>query len=307
MCSDYRSSKVLNPISVHKEIRAYARFNGDIARTPQTWMVHFVVNGFPTPSSPPTKLHWLSIEKLEDWKARISIRITVPSKDDDPLPKAEERLFNFLSTYNVLFGMQARIENCEGANELVVGEDKEMDARQNDNSRRALGAISNVMVTRCFPKVPEDVRLRNFQETARMFELKETLVSEPSFVRLAIGYYNLGKSSTEWEEIILDWVVALEALFSDSEGELQHKLSIRVAWMIGDDGKDRTEIAKRVGSLYRIRSAIVHGKPFKIVEDDIRTLEIYVRRSIIKILDRADRPSKDMILEELHEKLLCAT
>jgi hypothetical protein len=304
MSSEYRSSRKQLPGSGEKQARAYARFNGDVIRTPQTWKVHFKVDRFPPPISWSTKPDWLSIERLSDWSARISITVTVASKDHDPLSEAEERLFNFLSTYNVVSAMNARIESCEGAKEKVVEGAKEELVTRPANGRLGLGAISNVQVVRMLPRLSEVARLENVQQTAKVFELNESLVKEEnSFLHLAIGYYNHGKSATESDERVLDWVVALEALFSDSEGELVHKLASRIAWFLGRDGEDRIGIAKRVRDLYGIRSNIVHGRKHQITGEDILTLESYVRKSIIKILERADNPTKDKILSELQDEM----
>jgi hypothetical protein len=295
-------------VRIEKETTLYVRFNGDVIRTPQTWRVHFIVRALPLPTSTLPIPDWLSIQKVDEWNARISVQVTVPSINENPLPIAEERLLNFLSIYNIIYGLHAKIERFDGANERVVEGAKEEIVTDDGSGRFALGAIT-MAVTYVWPVIPEEIRLKSLENAIMLFGANETSLIDPThlFLRLAIKYYNLGKFSRDLEQTVLDWIVALEALFSDSEGELQHKLSLRVAWMLGRDGKDRTEIAKRVRSLYGIRSDIVHGRTFKIVDEDIRTLEIYVRKSIFKILEREDRPSKDTILQELHEKLLGAT
>lgn len=69
---------------------------------------------------------------------------------------------------------------------------------------------------------------------------------------------------TDERDIIIDAVIGLEALLSDSEkGEITHKLSMRIAFLLQKSqlNQSKLEIFKNMKSIYSFRSLIVHGDP----------------------------------------------
>jgi hypothetical protein len=262
------------------------------ASIPENWRANFIVAGLLLPTGAVAGPSWLSIEKLGDSRVRASVHVMVSPSTEDPVGKARKQLVNFLSLYNVLARRDARIESGEGASQV---------------SERGFPAmISGSVLIRVEPTLSEEQRVALLADaTALLRENEETLEkNEYLHLRLAIDYYNLGKLSARGEESLVNWMIALEALYSDSAQELRHKLSVRVAWMLGETPQERLEIASRMRALYDLRSAIVHGRPVTIGNNDIQTTESYVRDSIIRLLRRRDKPTKERILRELDEMAL---
>jgi hypothetical protein len=56
---------------------------------------------------------------------------------------------------------------------------------------------------------------------------------------------------------------ALESIFSTGSSELTHRVSERVAFMLGDNPSSRKSIYNLVKKLYSIRSAFLHGDSIK--------------------------------------------
>lgn len=65
------------------------------------------------------------------------------------------------------------------------------------------------------------------------------------------------------EDILLQLVMALEALYLEDEAELRLKLALRVARHISRDDSDRRDVYDIVYNAYKLRNEIVHGsKPY---------------------------------------------
>jgi hypothetical protein len=79
--------------------------------------------------------------------------------------------------------------------------------------------------------------------------------------RLATRRLDLSYDRLEEEDRLLDFWIALEALFAPDgrRGEITYKISRRIAFFLSDDRARRLQIAKRVKRSYTARSNIVHG------------------------------------------------
>jgi hypothetical protein len=258
----------------------------------ERWRVRFIIAGVLLPTGAVAGPSWLSIEKLGDSRVRASVHVMVSPSTEDPVDKARKRLVNFLSIYNVLGECDARIEWDEGASQVSEG--------------GFAAAISGRIRIRVEPTLSEEQRVALLADAAALLRENEETLEKSEYLplRLAIDYYNFGKLSARREESLVNWMIALEALYSDSAQELRHKLSVRVAWMLGETPQERLEITSRMRELYDLRSAIVHGRPATIGNNDIQATEGYVRDSIIRLLGRHDKPTKMRILQELDEMAL---
>ena len=76
--------------------------------------------------------------------------------------------------------------------------------------------------------------------------------------RLAASVGRTGRLGRE--DSILDLAIALEIMYS-IDLELKYKLGTRLGYFLGSEPTDRTRLFNRVGRLYDVRSAIVHGRP----------------------------------------------
>jgi len=108
---------------------------------------------------------------------------------------------------------------------------------------------------------------------------------------LAIEYFN--KSYIEPytpRDSFLDLMITLENLFlKNTSQELSYKLSMRMAYILGKDKKDRINIYRFIKDAYNLRSKIVHGEKLDKL-DNQRFLELreLTRKSIIYFLENKD-------------------
>lgn len=102
-----------------------------------------------------------------------------------------------------------------------------------------------------------------------------------AFTRFHAGY------GGEPEERIIDQMIAFEAIFLEAGQELQYRLALRVACLIGEDAKMKSSIFKDMRDAYGLRSKIVHGSTSvdrRKLERILPRTEEYLRKSIRKFL-----------------------
>jgi Apea-like HEPN len=135
----------------------------------------------------------------------------------------------------------------------------------------------------------------------RMEKNKNILLA---FNRLTFGYERLRP-----EDRLIDFMIGLEALFLDVEDELSYRLSLRVAALLGDTPEKRERIFTELRRAYGQRSKIAHGNnPKKDIdiggtkipfEELVNRVEEHLRSAIKEFLVRAERHSKEQVLDDL--------
>ena len=130
--------------------------------------------------------------------------------------------------------------------------------------------------------VPED-----FNRLSRVFY----------FVQAARGSSDLGSK-------IARYVTCFEALFCTDSSEMAHKLAERVAFFLGDNAAERTNIFKSIKAAYSVRSKVVHGDKIgkKLAEqasDLCGICDELLRKSLAKILTTRGLP--EIFLHPPHE------
>jgi hypothetical protein len=90
--------------------------------------------------------------------------------------------------------------------------------------------------------------------------------SRPTPMDVALGRFSRTYGRQNWLDDMVDLTVALESLFGPKDNqELSHRISLRVAWLLGQDavGNDPSwssaEVYRWVRTMYKVRSARVHG------------------------------------------------
>ena len=85
----------------------------------------------------------------------------------------------------------------------------------------------------------------------------------------AVEWSGKAAGSESIEDKFLYSVIALESiLLPDGSGELNFRLSLLIARILGDDVTTRLKVAEDVKRLYRLRSKLVHDGNFEVTEDD---------------------------------------
>jgi hypothetical protein len=125
-----------------------------------------------------------------------------------------------------------------------------------------------------------------------------------SFLRNAFDYYYRSLEENEYlERKFVDLMIAFEYLFSDKNGELTLRYSLRAGFLlsVGKEAK-RHEVVDNIKNLYDKRSKLLHGgEKFELTYEDIEILRQYVKEAIKQIIF-FDMAKKDF-LEFLDESV----
>lgn len=136
---------------------------------------------------------------------------------------------------------------------------------------------------------------------ARFLNLRE-LIAKKEYMSLALRRYNSALDERQLEDRIIDFMIALEALFSSDARELRYRLSLRVAVFLGKNDTEREEILQFMKKAYDARSEIVHGGIFKPFRVESKTYDLtrtshqlgeITRLSILALLYRIARPGDE--------------
>ena len=105
------------------------------------------------------------------------------------------------------------------------------------------------------------------KDVGKFFRALEQLSSKESKFNFAVKRFNLAHLRESDEDTTIDAAIGMEALLSDSNEEMTHKLAMRIAALSTLDSvkSDPTQVMKEVKDVYKFRSAVVHG--------DLRTLK----------------------------------
>lgn len=96
----------------------------------------------------------------------------------------------------------------------------------------------------------------------------------------------------------IDGSICLEALLSGrSRGELTHKLSVRVALLLGRSLDERRQIAKKVRDFYALRSNVVHGsaRNKEMTNDEVATNGLSLCLAVLReVVTRGQVPDPEL-------------
>lgn len=133
-------------------------------------------------------------------------------------------------------------------------------------------------------------------------------IQKPLSLETAIRRFNYGLQALDMEDVVIDFMIALECLFGDKKPNLTRTISTRVALLLGRNDFDTERLRNIVIKLYNIRSTIVHGddlkesfKKVKITENCVKQkLKQITNESIIAYLNIIEKgKSIDYIKNEL--------
>jgi len=139
---------------------------------------------------------------------------------------------------------------------------------------------------------------------------------ENRFIEIAVERFDYATLRRRPEDKLTDYIVALEALFlgANEKAELEYRLALRLATLIGESGQERVHIRRILKSAYAQRSSIVHGKKLKIAqingrkystEDLAVALEDYTRKSLQRFIPLATQKiNQEELLDRLDDAIL---
>nr|QNO55701.1 hypothetical protein EEOEGNLI_00038 [Methanosarcinales archaeon ANME-1 ERB7] len=120
----------------------------------------------------------------------------------------------------------------------------------------------------CDRRIPEDrnyILKREESEGFMEFYRKSLRVTDDIRMFIALERFNLAYEKKRFEDNIIDYVIAFEALFGTKEkSRIGMRIELKSGFLVGDSKEKITEIYKFMHDLYDLRSSIVHGDVIKI-------------------------------------------
>lgn len=132
-------------------------------------------------------------------------------------------------------------------------------------------------------------------------EVARTLRSQESQllrrIIIALQYYQRAYG-VEWKSArVLDLITCLESLLFDRGEELSHRLAMRCANLLGEDGTQRRKIYSDVKDFYGVRSRLVHGDKLNERQTnliaEVGRLHEYVRRALLSVMSLVSSGESD--------------
>lgn len=84
---------------------------------------------------------------------------------------------------------------------------------------------------------------------------------------------------------ILSYCTALECLFTTGSAEITHKISERIATLLGTTKESRIEIYEVIRDAYKCRSKIVHGQHLSGTDEDLVSISVRVDEILRELLN----------------------
>lgn len=104
---------------------------------------------------------------------------------------------------------------------------------------------------------------------------------------------------------IVNYVIALESLFNTDSGEISHKVSERIAFLLSDSSQKRLEIFMNIKKAYSFRSKIVHGDNLRSDYENLKTLSItldmYLRSLLTQYRDFFDNTDEEKLRRKFND------
>ena len=134
-----------------------------------------------------------------------------------------------------------------------------------------------------------------------------------AYFSLALKRFNLGIEEEDFEEKIIDFIIAFEALCLPELDELRYRLSNRIATLVSKNSEEAEKIRDFMKKAYDVRSSIVHGGKIKSIAIEgkpiklgvfTKKLEDYLRKTLRLFLTLSVKVKKQKDLIELLDKSL---
>jgi len=223
-------------------------------------------------AGPPTDLQLfekLKVVKLSGYNAR-TFRILISGNTktkDDAIKESKKILNDYLDYYCLRTQIPIKILNNGRPHAIIFNNNSEMDMNFN----------SNVFV-------PEPDVITKFANELKNMSHKGNI----NYILNAMKYYRKASLSENLEDKLVNYFVALEALYSKNEQEITFRFSIRMSTFLEIDSDEIKKIFDEAQNYYRKRSTAVHGDITKIQTKDIEKIDNWVRTSILYFLELSD-------------------
>lgn len=137
--------------------------------------------------------------------------------------------------------------------------------------------------------IAEKQGLLHFFRVYHSFKKSVNVHTRGKHINLALERFKSGIEESNVKNMIIDFLIAFEALYLEGKDELAYRLSTRAAILLGKNDVQTERIKEVMVDAYNIRSKIVHGKDVppiksrgKIIElhKFVQEVEEYLRESL---------------------------
>ncbi|MGD9131962.1 MAG: HEPN domain-containing protein [Candidatus Bathyarchaeota archaeon] len=138
-------------------------------------------------------------------------------------------------------------------------------------------------------------------------------------LRFALGRFNMSYCSKTVDDMLLNYIFALESLYLSGISEKKFRLCCYVTFALSSNSDDPKEIWNYIDSAYNLRSQIVHGQGLRHTtitvgkgyektkispKDFTDKIEEYTRKSILRVLEETSvKEFQNKLQKELIERL----
>lgn len=270
--------------------------NGRMGAEKSLWEVRFIVEGVQLPKTKVSINKALILQKLDEKEQKyekllVRAYVNIEGNEKDIVQRAARLLNDFLNVYTCVAGFPTRIVRDDGASQI--------------SGFTGFGAsISRSLVITVVPKKSNEELNQEIKVARRIFDSINFSSKSKGYLRVALDYFRKANNERLNDNKLIDYMIALEALYLSERLELSYRLSHRVSCLLGENDKKRAQIFKDIKSLYKKRSNVVHGEHTDILSDEVSKLKEYVKDSIQRFLVLATRYPKNKILEILDESVI---
>ncbi|MGI0058566.1 MAG: hypothetical protein ACREBJ_02260 [Nitrosotalea sp.] len=129
--------------------------------------------------------------------------------------------------------------------------------------------------------------------------------NEYKYIRNAMNYYRKGKYADAFEGKLVNFFIALEALYSSNDAEIRYRFSIRLAVMLGITSEEIITTFDNALDYYKKRSITIHGEETKINQEIINKIDDWVRKSILYFIELSkNHTTRDLALKFLDKAII---
>jgi len=136
-------------------------------------------------------------------------------------------------------------------------------------------------------------------------------------LEIALKRFNFVHERIDSEDKLIDIMIGIETLFSESNDEIRYKTSLRTSLLIGKGLEDRKKIFKIMQKAYDLRSKLVHGEqlvatirvpaPVDLefpIGEFINFIKNYFADSIKSFINLSQNYNQQQIFDRLHDMSL---
>lgn len=141
--------------------------------------------------------------------------------------------------------------------------------------------------------LPEAARfhlpITEVQRFRRIYEAQHSISHDS--LRIALRRFNASHDRRDSQDGLIDCWVGLEALFSDTAGDIRYKASMRIARYVEPDADKRVALFEALQKAYTERNSLVHGdSDISSAFGALQVVRDSLRRSICLILENGGMP-----------------